>query len=102
LVSREEGLGISAIEGSACGLPIVVTRCTGLIETVIENETGFSFEKESLEDLCEKLLCLIDSQSRRKSMGLAGRAYVQRKFSASAYGQGLIDVANRMIERRTR
>lgn len=99
LVSKEEGLGISVIEGSACGLPVVVTRCTGLCETLVENETGKAFERDDIEDLCTKLQFLIDSPPQRKAMGEAGRAYAELNFSAESYNDGVVNIANRMLGR---
>ncbi len=99
LVSKEEGLGISAIEGSACCLPILVTRCTGLTETVVENETGFTFEINQFDDLCEKLLFLINNPGLRSIMGAAGRAYAKQHFSAEAYNKGIIAIAKGMLSR---
>lgn len=97
LVSKEEGLGISAIEGSACGLPIVVTKCTGLTETVVEGKTGLTFELNNIDDLCNKILFLINSQSSRSAMGKAGRAYAKLHFSAGSYHDGIIAIANSML-----
>jgi len=101
LVSKEEGLGISAIEGSACGLPNVVTKCTGLTETVLENITGFTFEMNSIEDFCEKLFFLINNTTLRCTMGATGRDYAMLHFSAESYNHGIIAVANHMLERNS-
>ena len=69
LVSRTEGLGISVIEGAACGLPAVVSNCTGLPETVVEGETGLLFDLDDAEGLRGHLLRLAESPSLRASMG---------------------------------
>lgn len=99
LVSREEGLGISAIEGSACGLPVLVSRCTGLSETIVENETGLFFEMNSREDLCHKLLLLINDDTHRTTLGMAGRAYSRLHFSSRGYNHGIITAANSVLGR---
>lgn len=104
LVSKEEGLGISAIEGSACGLPLVVTRCTGLAETVIQNETGLSFElneETEVDELCCRLLFLINNPVARFTMGIAGRAYAKRKFSAESYNDRITEIADSMLVRHS-
>lgn len=96
LASREEGLGISVIEGSACGLPAVVTRCTGLCETLVENVTGLTFEMDDINDLKEKLLYLVHSPAIRYEMGSAGRVYAEQHFSADDYNHGVIAAVERM------
>jgi glycosyltransferase involved in cell wall biosynthesis len=97
LVSREEGLGIAAIEGSACGLPIVVTDCTGLSETVIPGETGFSFGLNDTAGLERQLLELAADHLLRQRMGAQGRAFAQRTFSAVAYNDGIIAAADALM-----
>lgn len=93
LVSREEGLGIAAIEGSACALPIVVTDCTGLSETVVPGETGFSFGLNDTGALERQLLELAADQRLRQRMGAQGRAFARRAFSAAGYNDGIIAAA---------
>jgi L-malate glycosyltransferase len=97
LASREEGLGIASLEGAACGLPVVVTRCTGLSETIIENETGLAFELEDMADLRAKLALLISDPRRRATMGRAGRNLVQRLFSAQSYDEGVVSAARKLL-----
>ena len=99
LVSTEEGLGISVIEGSACGLPAVVSNCTGLPETVIENQTGFLFDVNDGDGLQQQLLRLIDSPALRGSMGSAGVAFAGQKFSAHSYDQHFITVIADLLQR---
>jgi len=53
LASREEGLGISVIEAGACGLPSVVTDCTGLREVVANNDTGLTFDVDDPDQLVD-------------------------------------------------
>lgn len=97
LASREEGLGISVIEGSACALPAIVTRCTGLRETVVENTTGLAFDMDDMDGLTEKLLCLVNNPAIRLEMGSAGRAHAERIFSADDYNQGVVRAAENML-----
>lgn len=98
LVSAEEGLGISVIEGSACGLPVVVTNCTGLPETVIDGETGFLFELDDPEGLRRHLLRLAESPSLRASVGRAGRVLAEERFSATSYDQNFMAVIKNLLK----
>ncbi|MHB1828549.1 MAG: glycosyltransferase family 4 protein [Steroidobacteraceae bacterium] len=85
LVSREEGLGISVIEGSACGLPAVVTNCTGLPEAVRANASGFLFDVADIAGLQNHLLRLTEDPSLRATMGRAGIEYARERFSADSF-----------------
>ncbi|MDA8347815.1 MAG: glycosyltransferase family 4 protein [Pseudomonadota bacterium] len=100
LVSTEEGLGISVIEGSACAMPAVVTNCTGLPETIIEGETGLLFELNDSEGLRRQLLRLTENRSLRKSMGQAGHAFAERQFSAVSYDEKFMAVVSELLARK--
>jgi glycosyltransferase involved in cell wall biosynthesis len=97
LVSREEGLGIAAIEGSACALPVVVTDCTGLSETVVPGETGFSFGLNDTGALEKQLLDLAGDSVLRQRLGNRGRAFAQRTFSAEIYNDRIIAAAGALM-----
>lgn len=98
LASSEEGLGISVIEGSACGLPAVVSNCTGLPETIIDGKTGFLFELNDMEGLCGHLLRLGTDPALRASMGRAGRALADERFSATSYDRSFMAVVDDLLK----
>lgn len=97
LASMAEGLGISVIEGSACDLPAVVSNCTGLPETIIDGKTGFLFELNDAAGLRDRLLRLGDSPSLRASMGRAGRALAEERFSSTAYDESFMAVVDDLL-----
>jgi glycosyltransferase involved in cell wall biosynthesis len=98
LASMEEGLGISVIEGSACGLPAVVSDCTGLPETVIDGKTGFLFGLDDADALRGHLLRLAESSSLRVCMGLAGRALTEERFSSTSYDERFMAIVNGLLK----
>jgi glycosyltransferase involved in cell wall biosynthesis len=102
LVSNEEGLGISVIEGSACALPAVVTDCTGLPETILDGKTGLLFEMSDLGGLQRQLLRLTEDPSLRTSMGQAGRSFAERQFSAISYDEKFMTIVNELLARTRR
>jgi glycosyltransferase involved in cell wall biosynthesis len=73
----------SAIEMSACGLPLVVSDLQGLRETVIEGETGFTFPRGDSRALGQRLLALANQEGLRARFALAGRARAEKEFSIS-------------------
>ena len=99
LISKAEGLGIAVIEGSACGLPAVVSNCTGLPETTIENETGFLVDPNDTEALQRHIMRLAESASLRASMGRAGRALAERRFSATGYDEHFMALVHDLMKR---
>jgi glycosyltransferase involved in cell wall biosynthesis len=98
LASSEEGLGISVIEGSACGLPAVVSNCTGLPETIVDGTTGFLFELNDTAGLRGHLLRLGTNPSLRASMGRAGRALAEERFSSISYDRSFMAVVDNLLK----
>ncbi|MDD5527986.1 MAG: glycosyltransferase [Patescibacteria group bacterium] len=48
---QEEDFGISAVEAMACGTPVIAYRRGGAKETIIENQTGIFFDRQTAEDI---------------------------------------------------
>ena len=51
-----EDFGITAVEAMACGRPVIAFSQGGATETIIPNETGVFFHKQTWESLLDKLL----------------------------------------------
>ncbi len=73
LPSLNEGMSNTVLEAIASGLPIVATVTGGTEELVTDGENGFFVEKESPEDLADKLGTLIADPALRGRMALASR-----------------------------
>ncbi len=51
-----EDFGITAVEAMACGRPVIAFSEGGATETIIPNETGVFFHKQTWESLFDKIL----------------------------------------------
>jgi glycosyltransferase involved in cell wall biosynthesis len=81
--SREEGQGIVALEAMAAGKPVVASRVGGLAETIVDGETGLLVPPEDVTALAGALAELLTDRRRCEAMGRAGRARVEREYSAA-------------------
>lgn len=90
--SREEGFGLSALEGMAAGVPVVASRVDALQEVVVDGVTGLLCEADDPVSLADALACLVRDTSLRHRMGAAGAAHVARLYDAPAYRAHLADL----------
>ncbi len=59
LPSTREGFGMTLIESSACGTPVIGSNIYGLKDSFIDNLSGLSFELNNEEDLASKIKILL-------------------------------------------
>lgn len=76
LPSRQESFGVTAVEGSACGRPIIASRVGGLPEVVTDKETGLLIPPGNAHELALAMEYMLEHPEERKRMGEAGRAFV--------------------------
>lgn len=71
--------GYKLIQYMACGLPVVASPVGVNLQIVEHGATGFLAESE--QDWQEALAFLRDNPEKRREMGLAGRAKMEREYS---------------------
>jgi phosphatidylinositol alpha-1,6-mannosyltransferase len=77
-----EGLGLAALEASACGLPVVVGRAGGAPETVRQGRTGYVVDPDDPDELATRLADLLADPDRARELGVAGRVFVGDRYGA--------------------
>jgi glycosyltransferase involved in cell wall biosynthesis len=86
--SSAEGFGISVIEASCRGKPVLVSDQGGMPETIREGETGFGVPPDRPETAARALLALADPGTRAR-MGEAGQAFARAEFTPRASAERL-------------
>ena len=76
-----EGLGVSFIEASASGLPVVSTRHNGIPEVVLHNRTGLLSEEGDVEGMARNIAALAEDPARWSAFGREGRRHVEQTFA---------------------
>ena len=71
--SEKETKGLTVIEAAAAGIPAIAPRAGGVVDTIVDGETGFLYEPQNQADFLEKLTTLINDRSLRESMGAKAR-----------------------------
>ncbi len=106
-----EPFGIINLEAMACRAPVVASATGGILEVVIDNETGYliPFEQDPVtsfpidadrfaRDLAAKLVDLLSDPAKAKRFGEAGRKRVEETFAWSAIADQTIDLYNKLIK----
>ena len=84
LPSHREGFGSVLIDAAAVGVPSVASRIYGVVDAVVEGETGLLFAPGDVDDLARRLKTLVSDRPLRARMGAAARARVEAHFSEEA------------------
>ncbi|GAB3286153.1 glycosyltransferase [Pseudoclavibacter terrae] len=76
-----EPFGIVPLESMACGAPVVAARVGGLADTVVDGSTGLLVRPRDERALADGLVKLLTDAALRASMGRAGRARVETRYT---------------------
>lgn len=79
--SYREGFGLSVLEASCLGLPVICSDTYGMTDTLIDNVTGLKCKTKDVETLFNCMLRFYQDKSFRNQCGLAGHNRVIEKFS---------------------
>ncbi|GGI55205.1 glycosyltransferase [Oxalicibacterium solurbis] len=97
-----EGLGVSLLQASAAGVPIITSRAGGLPEAVADNVSGLLIPPGDVAALTQSLRRLLDDAGLRRQMGEAGRARILAEFSIDAMVEGNLAVYRQVLAKRGR
>lgn len=89
--SIKEGWGLIVMEANACGTPVVAARSPGLVDAVVEGETGFLYEYGDIPELASRIGELLDNPTLRGRMGINGVAWA-RRFSWESAAEKMLQV----------
>jgi phosphatidylinositol alpha-1,6-mannosyltransferase len=76
-----EGFGISLVEASACGLPVVAGQSGGIPDAVRDGETGFLVPPEDPTALADAVTRLLGDAELARRIGAAGRRAVETYYN---------------------
>ena len=87
-----EGLGMVFLEAAACGRPVVAGTSGGAPEAVREGVTGHVVDPRSPAAVASTIAGLLDDPARARSMGAAGRVWVEERWSWTTIAATFADV----------
>ncbi len=100
----DEPFGLCPVEAMACGVPAVITRSGGLVESIIDGETGFIIEKDEKtvpRQLAQKIITIFSDPELAKKMGRAGRERAVNLFDKKRMANNFIVLSKELMRART-
>ena len=95
-----EGVPKALLEAAACARPIVASDVPGCREVVRPGETGLLAAPRDVNGLAGAIAALVGDPLRRKTMGRAGRALVEREFAEDIVARETLTVYDTALRER--
>lgn len=93
----QEGQGITFVEASATGLPIVTTRHNGIPDVVDHGHTGFLVPEGDTQAMGERIAYLATHPDEWPAFSEAGRQRVEERFDLSTQTKKLISIYENVL-----
>ena len=94
-----EGFGISLVEASACGLPVVAGNSGGIPDAVQDGETGFLVPPEDPAALADAICRLLGDATLATRLGGNGRRAVETHFNWDRVVRDLREIESQVVGR---
>ncbi len=97
LPTHREGFPNTVLEAQAAAKPVVTTRTTGAVDSIVDDVTGLLVPVGNPEALVEAVHKLLRDPALARRMGEAGRERVLREFRRQPLWDALADQYRRMV-----
>jgi phosphatidyl-myo-inositol dimannoside synthase len=84
-----EGFGRVYVEAALAGKPVIGSRSGGATEAVLEGTTGFLVDPDSVAEVADALLAILQDPKLARRMGTAARTWALDTFSEEALSYSL-------------
>ena len=85
VLSESESFSLTSQEASACGVPVIATRCGGPEEIVEDGKTGFLVDVGDVDGTADRMARLLSDAELAREMGRHGAELVVERFSSQAF-----------------
>jgi len=93
-----EPFGIAVLEAMACGKPVIGTNVGGMMDTIVDGETGFLVKPEDSKGLAERIITLSDKKLRKK-LGKNARERAVEYFDWEPIALKYVEVINKIVRK---
>jgi glycosyltransferase involved in cell wall biosynthesis len=100
LPTHREGFPNSVLEAQAAGLPVVTTRATGAVDSIVDGITGILVPPGDGSALAKAIESLLSDPALAQRMGAAGRERVARDFRPETIWEALAALYRGLLRER--
>jgi len=90
--TRSEIFGLVLVEAMACGKPVIATNLPGVRTVVDDGINGFLVTPGDIDELAEKIQCLLENPDMRAQFGKKARQKVETRYSWKEIGRHLEEI----------
>jgi len=95
--TEPEPFGMVALEAMAAAKPIVAAAHGGLLDIIVDGETGVLVTPNDPESLAVAIAALVTDLPMRRRMGQEGRRRLEEHFSLKSYVKGFEKIYEKII-----
>jgi glycosyltransferase involved in cell wall biosynthesis len=96
--SRQETVGLTALEAQACGVPVVAFHACGLAEIVRHGRTGLIVNDGDVDAFRQAVEHLLDDDQLRVTMGTAGRELIFGEYTLELQARRYAQLYEAVVE----
>ena len=100
LPTYREGFPGVPLEAQASGVPVVTTRATGAVDSIVDGVTGFLVLARNTEAFTSAAGRLLADHELRECMGKAGRERMKQDFHPEVIWDALVHLYRELIEEK--
>lgn len=95
--SRQDSMPTVAAEAMMHSVPCILSDVTGTAAYIHNDEDGFIFESENVQQLAEKIEWCVKNKKELGHMGQKARKIYEKVFSMSAFEKRLMEIVDKML-----
>ena len=92
-----EGISNAILEYMALQKPVIANDAGGTREVIDHDQNGYLITHESIDEIADMIISLLDNETLRKKMGKQGRRIVEESFTIDKMGAAFEDLYEQLL-----